>query len=225
MKTRTQPTRRHPRGFSLVEMLVVIAVIGVIAGIAVPTIGNITSNADEGATKRNAQNLCSLHTAAVAAGYDFNTEDKSEIAAQLKTGVTGPAIAGSDFRLKLSDGEVDDALAYCSYDPISGTMTYSPGGGEAALSSPYDWQGWQINPERPGSGMYMGEAWDWDAGGETAPAHTFASQEEAEQVAAAYAAANGRDDFEVFADYYDPAEHPWDDDPGEEGWRVWVFKP
>lgn len=59
-------------GFSLVEMLVVIAVIGIIAAIAVPNIGRINDAATDSKDMRNAQNVASVYAAAQAAGLDFN---------------------------------------------------------------------------------------------------------------------------------------------------------
>lgn len=68
-------------GFSLVEMLVVIAVIGIIAAIAVPNIGRINDAAREAKDRRNAQNISSVYASALAAGHDFlNPDGAGEIA-------------------------------------------------------------------------------------------------------------------------------------------------
>ncbi|HEY1082124.1 MAG TPA: prepilin-type N-terminal cleavage/methylation domain-containing protein [Prosthecobacter sp.] len=56
-------------GFSLVEMLVVIAIIGIIAAIAIPNIGNINDSAKQATAQRNAQSVASVVNAAIAAGY------------------------------------------------------------------------------------------------------------------------------------------------------------
>ena len=123
---KTNIAKNAKAGFSLVEMLVVIAVIGVIAAIAVPTIGNITRSAKESTDKRNAQNLCSVYSAAVAAGAsEFETfSDEDTIAGQLASGVYGSAETGFDTTLfKTGDiADLDDALDHVadadfSYDP------------------------------------------------------------------------------------------------------------
>lgn len=75
-------------GFSLVEMLVVIAVIGIIAAIAVPNIGRINDAADTSKDMRNAQNLASVCAAAQAANLDFVGATKELTVDAIVTGAT-----------------------------------------------------------------------------------------------------------------------------------------
>src|SRR5210317_2020163 len=102
-------------GFSLVEMLVVIAVIGIIAAIAVPTIGSITAQANENKAKRNAQNLASVYSSAIAAG---STECEglttaAAIVAEVVAGVAGAdSFATTNFQVpNMSPDEITNALA------------------------------------------------------------------------------------------------------------------
>ena len=94
---KTNIVKNVKAGFSLVEMLVVIAVIGIIAAIAVPTIGNITDQANNSKSKRNAQNLASVCASAVAAGAELENGSVNAIVNQLvSTGLVGSKDSGFD---------------------------------------------------------------------------------------------------------------------------------
>lgn len=113
-------TRSLKAGFSLVEMLVVIAVIGIIAAIAVPNIGRINQSAQEATAKRNAQNLASVFASGTAAGLDFvnGASTAGAIAQNVITGATIPAndpgpFAGTFFGVPgLSADDRDAAAVY-----------------------------------------------------------------------------------------------------------------
>lgn len=130
--------------FSLVEMLVVIAVIGIIAAIAVPNIGRINDAAKDATWRRNAQNIASVFASAQAAGYDFSKAngDGATLANQnaiITAVVTGATISNtnSPFNgaffgipgLKVSEATSTTAGAakYLTWDTTSGQLLYTGG--------------------------------------------------------------------------------------------------
>lgn len=111
-------------GFSLVEMLVVIAIIGIIAAIAIPNIGNINDSARQASAKRNAQSIASVVNAAIAAGADVSaiTTKAQLIDAAQKTGdaalspTNGP-FKGKKFTVGPIDSDGIDAVGdYLDWD-------------------------------------------------------------------------------------------------------------
>ncbi len=105
MKVATNKNKKS--GFSLVEMLVVIAVIGIIAAIAVPSSSKINRAARYAKDQRNAQQIASVVAAAQAAGYDFVakptvTTSKPAVVTRVVGGYTlltadNPSLAGTYF--------------------------------------------------------------------------------------------------------------------------------
>jgi type IV pilus assembly protein PilA len=116
-------------GFSLVEMLVVIAIIGIIAAIAIPNIGNLNQSAREAAAKRNAQSIASVMNAAVAAGANLSSlSDAQSIIDLAETGVT-PA-DGAFSGKRFTSGPIDDdeetiASSYLSWDSSNSQVIYT----------------------------------------------------------------------------------------------------
>jgi len=92
MKTPTRfktGRRKGIAGFSLVEMLVVISIIGIMGAIAIPVFNPIRENAKVNKSQRNAQTLAATAGAAQAAGVVLDLTSIDAAVAQLKGGVNG----------------------------------------------------------------------------------------------------------------------------------------
>lgn len=131
-------TKVTKAGFSLVEMLVVIAVIGIIAAIAVPNIGRINDSAKDATYRRNAQNIASVFASAQAAGLDFSSTstDEADVIAATIAGDTvndpDSPFNGTYFGVPGLDpteaaSTTDGAGKYLTWDAASGQLLYTGG--------------------------------------------------------------------------------------------------
>ena len=113
-------------GFSLPELLVVIAVMGVIAAIAIPSLSVIATQAIEVKSQRNAQSICKMYINARSAGAEFTAASKEGILDELIVGVTGSQVEAKFKIPPMPAEEKAAALAFCSYDPVNDIMNYQP---------------------------------------------------------------------------------------------------
>lgn len=115
-------------GFSLVEMLVVIAIIGIIAAIAIPNIGNINDSAKQATAQRNAQSVASVMNAAIAAGYVPAWADVDDVLESAQSDdVTPPSgpFKGKVFTVGDIDNEEEAAVkTYIEWDNTNKQVKY-----------------------------------------------------------------------------------------------------
>ncbi len=150
-------TTSNHKGFSLVEMLSVIAVIGIISAIAIPQIGRINDSSRDAVDKRNAQQLVSVFEAGSAAGANFYRTDYTlhQTIAQVRHGrlISGGVYDGSFFGLPgMTRDEVIRASQHIALTP-EGKLIYSRH--TATLEEVYD-----ITAIAGGSGLIVSDWWE-----------------------------------------------------------------
>lgn len=130
-------TTPQSRAFSLVEMLVVIAVIGIVSAIAVPQISSFNEAATEARAQRNAQNLSAVAAQGSAAGITFvGVNAKNQAMANIIAGASPPmgAFAGKYFGVpNMQFQEAQEASEYL--DVRNERLIYVPDGGQTAITS------------------------------------------------------------------------------------------
>ena len=131
-----KPTqRRKQRGFSLVELLVTIAVIGVLAGISLAAMSGVNGAANKTTAQTQAQRIAAVFNSGLAAGSATFTASNSVDQAMNAVGIGsngGGNMSTSHFRLPgitstMDDGKPaeDQAKTYLSWN---GTLIYNAAG-------------------------------------------------------------------------------------------------
>ncbi len=132
MNTHLKPNRAS-RGFSLVELLTVIAVIGIIAAIAIPNIGSITTAAKTASYQRNAQSVVSMFSAGQAAGVTWTGASRNLLIGSVISGQapTDGAFIGKTFRVpNITGTDLTNIYIYVGRDS-DGNLFYDKSGAQS----------------------------------------------------------------------------------------------
>ena len=108
--------KNNKKGFTIVELVIVIAVIGILSAILIPTFVGVTKAANEAALKSNLANAYSMYAADAADGKVDGASTPTEL----------KFYAQADILLKNSAGEYfeyDEANGGWQVTPYSGTVT------------------------------------------------------------------------------------------------------
>ena len=91
-------TRRRQKAFSLIEMIVVVTIIGLMAGAALPIIDSFSSEAEHARGLSNAQRIAHTHSVALRAGHDFAEGETAieDVVLNIIHGTTVQMTAGGD---------------------------------------------------------------------------------------------------------------------------------
>ncbi len=134
MRPLLKPTPSSPKGFSLVEMLTVISVIGIIASIAIPNIGSISTSAKTAVAQRNAQSIVSMFAAGQAAGVTWAGATRNALVASTISGQSptdGPFV-GKTFRVpNISSTDLAVSYKYVGRDS-DGNLFYDRSGSQSS---------------------------------------------------------------------------------------------
>lgn len=88
---------KNKKGFTIVELVIVIGVIGILSAILIPTFVSLTSKANDAALKSNLANAYSMYAADAADGEIDSSKAKIEFKGQDKVVLSDGAATGTKY--------------------------------------------------------------------------------------------------------------------------------
>ena len=110
--------KKFKSAFSLVEMLVAVAVIGILSALAIPALAGVLQQGESVKTTRNAQLIATTYASARAAGAAFTSSDLRGKIFEVFDGKNGAGKMDSVFFsvTRIKTGELDAVVRHLYYN-------------------------------------------------------------------------------------------------------------
>ena len=113
--------KMNKKGFTIVELVIVIAVIAILAGVMIPTFGGVIDNANLTTAKQEAANIYKQMCADannIAKGEEFTAEQFAIVLTETKNGETTET-----YVCTVENGVVSDAVKVAEWDRTDYAVT------------------------------------------------------------------------------------------------------